>query len=120
MIKMMMKSIFNFLFGLFFFGLLVADEIRTHDGSLIQGTIWGMEDGNLTIKTSFAGKIKIPYDQINSFTSDAPLTFRMDDNRTLNGTVQFAQDGNFTISDQGEKFSLQKSDTFGLRIWMIL
>ena len=67
-----------------------------------------MEDGNLTIKTSFAGKIKIPYDQINSFTSDAPLTFRMDDNRTLNGTVQFAQDGNFTISDQGEKFSPSK------------
>ena len=32
----------------------------------------------------------------------------MDDNRTLNGTVQFAQDGNFTISDQGEKFSPSK------------
>ena len=28
MIKMMMKSIFNFLFGLFFFGLLVAMKLE--------------------------------------------------------------------------------------------
>ena len=35
---------------------LIADQVTTTDGSVLVGQILGMQDGNLTIKTEFAGK----------------------------------------------------------------
>ena len=43
-----------------------ADSVETSDGSIIRGELMGMLDGNLTIQTAFAGKIKIPYTRIAS------------------------------------------------------
>ena len=67
-----------------------------------------MDDGNLSLKTDFSGKIKIPETQIESISTENEVAFRMEDNRTFKGRMNFNQDGNFTIGVQEEKFSLLK------------
>ena len=57
-----MKSLFTIFLYLPLLGL--ADTVEVTDGSVLQGKILGMTDGNLTIQTSFAGKIKIHHTQM--------------------------------------------------------
>ena len=66
---------------------MFADEVKVADGSILNGLILGMNDGNLTIQTSFAGKIKVPYNQITSINSDREISLRLDDNRTFDGII---------------------------------
>ena len=46
-----------------------SDKIKTIDGSILQGEIIGMLDGNLTILTTYAGTLKIPEHQISAISS---------------------------------------------------
>lgn len=87
---------------------LGADEVRTLDGSILRGVILGMDDGNLSLKTDFSGKIKIPETKIESISTENDVAFRMEDNRTFQGRMNFNQEGNFTIGEQEEQFSLSK------------
>tara|TARA_B100001093_G_scaffold108839_5_gene101135 strand:+ start:5313 stop:6356 length:1044 start_codon:yes stop_codon:yes gene_type:complete len=85
--------------------ILVADEVKTSDGSVIQGVIIGMDDGNLSIKTAFAGVLKISEDQISSLSSEKKIMIRLDDNRTFNGQVLSQEEGRFSLSEQPEVFA---------------
>ena len=77
-----MKFIPSFL--LFFLCCLHADKVVVKDGSVLMGKIVQSVDGNLTIETDFAGKVRIPMSQISSISSDSAISLRLDDNRTFN------------------------------------
>ena len=101
----MRKLLFTFIF----FPLLIwADSVEVLDGSVIQGKIIGMADGNLTIQTSFAGKIKVPYTKISSINSDKEISLRLTDNRTFDGIIDRAEDDSLTIRDSGQSFSFSE------------
>tara|TARA_B100002019_G_scaffold214033_1_gene186626 strand:- start:1513 stop:2619 length:1107 start_codon:yes stop_codon:yes gene_type:complete len=85
-----------------------ADSVETSDGSIIQGEIMGMLDGNLTIQTAFAGKIKIPYTRIASIKSEREISIRLDDNRTFDGSIEKADDNLLTISGSDQSFEFSE------------
>ena len=68
-------------------GTLVADVLTTTDGSRLVGEVVGMEDGNLTFLTKYAGSIRVSLPDITSIQTENPAYLRMDDNRTMEGTL---------------------------------
>ncbi|OUU26068.1 MAG: hypothetical protein CBC04_05630 [Verrucomicrobia bacterium TMED44] len=101
---MQIKLIIPFLLPL----ILLADHVEITDGSIIHGEILGMTDGNLTIKTSFAGKIKVPYTRISSVSSNREISLRLDDNRTFDGVIENAEQNLLTIRDSGQSFAFSE------------
>jgi putative salt-induced outer membrane protein YdiY len=83
---------------------LLADKVVVKDGSVIIGSVLDVVDGNLTIETDFAGKLRIPVSEISSISSDAAMSLRMDDNRTFNDAVTPAAGGKVGL--QGNDLSL--------------
>ena len=75
--------------------LVWADSVKISDGSVLNGKILGLVDGNLTIETAFAGKIVIPFLEISSITSDNEISLRLDDNRTFDGLIDKAEENRF-------------------------
>ena len=78
------------LISLFSSTVLSADEVETVDGSILKGEILTIEDNNLTILTEFAGKLKIPDFRISRISCENELSFRMEDNRTFQGKINFS------------------------------
>lgn len=96
---------YRILFTLLLFPLWTwADSVEISDGSILQGKILGMLDGNLTIQTNFAGKIRIPYSKISSIKSDNEISLRLDDNRTFDGLIERSEDNLLTIRGSGKTF----------------
>lgn len=75
-----------------------ADKIITKDGSQIVGKLVLFEDGNLTFKTNFAGEIKISTSEISSLLTDNEISVRLDDNRTFESKILFADDSQILIA----------------------
>ncbi len=78
---------------------LLGDEIITKDGSRIVGELVLFEDGNLTFKTSFAGKIKISTTEISSFSTENEISIRLEDNRTFESKIRMAKESTILIED---------------------
>ena len=93
-----------------------ADSVETSDGSLLRGKILGMVDGNLTIETSFSGKIKIPYTKIATINSDNEISLRLDDNRTFDGLIEKAEDKLLTIRGSNQTFPFLRLNIYGTLI----
>jgi len=68
-------------------GILVADVVITTDGSRLVGEIVGMEDGNLTLLTKYAGSIRVSLPEITSIQTAKSAYLRLEDNRTMEGTL---------------------------------
>ena len=93
---------------MFFPLLTMADRVSVSDGSILNGSILGISDGNLTIQTEFAGKIKIPYHKISSIKSDNEISLRLDDNRTFDGIIENSDDNLLKIAGNDLKFSFSE------------
>lgn len=87
---------------------LLADKVVITDGSILNGSIIGMFDGNLTISTSFAGKIVIPYTSISSISSDREISLRLEDNRTFDGFIEGAEENLLTIRNSEQSFAFSE------------
>ena len=101
----MRNLFFIFIFTPFF---AWADSVKILDGSVIKGKIIGMVDGNLTIQTSFTGKIKVPYTKIASIKSKKEISLRLLDNRTFDGIIEQSDDNSLTIRNSEQSFSLSE------------
>lgn len=97
---------FNLLILVLFPFVLFADKVVVKEGSVIMGKVLGFVDGNLTIETDFAGKLKIPASQISSISSDAAISLRLDDNRTFNQIVTPAPGGKVGLQGNDQSFDL--------------
>lgn len=90
MLPQVSKNLFFLLLAVLFVGLpAFADEIHLNDGSLVRGAIASVKDAVLTIKTDFAGEIKIPLDKIAGVTTDAEHTITLKGGGTYTGRLQY-------------------------------
>ena len=101
----MLKKIAFFLFSPM---VAMADTVTVNDGSVLLGSILGISDGNLTIQTEFAGKIKIPYHKVSAIKSDDEISLRLDDNRTFDGIIENSEDNLLKIAGNDEEFSFSE------------
>ena len=62
---------------------LFSDRIETNHGSIIYGTIQGIEDGNLTIETEFGGTVKVLTSHLKKLSSNGNIGIRTDSNLTF-------------------------------------
>ena len=81
------------------YGRLSADEIITKNGSRLLGELVLLEDGNLTLQTDFAGKIRIPTNEIKSISTDYEVSVRLEDNRTFESKILISDDSKILIQE---------------------
>lgn len=63
-----------------------ADEIIMRDGSRLLGKVVKRENGTLDFATTYAGTIKIQWNEIAEITSKKPMEFLLKDDSTVTGT----------------------------------
>lgn len=85
--------------ALFSYARLSADEIITKNGSRLLGELVLFEDGNLTLQTDFAGKIRIPTNEIKSISTDNEISVRLEDNRTFESKILVSDDSKILIQE---------------------
>ncbi|MDB0030515.1 DUF481 domain-containing protein [Opitutales bacterium] len=85
--------------ALFSYARLSADEIITKNGSRLLGELILLEDGNLTLQTDFAGKIRIPTNEIKSISTDNEISVRLEDNRTFESKILLSDDSKILIQE---------------------
>lgn len=85
--------------ALFSYARLSADEIITKNGSRLLGELILFEDGNLTLQTDFAGKIRIPTNEIKSISTDNEISVRLEDNRTFESKILLSDDSKILIQE---------------------
>lgn len=87
---------------------LMADRVTTTDGSMLVGQILGMQDGNLTIETEFAGKLRIAHSRIAAISSEDTFSIRLEDNRTFNGVIVSRANGTLGLEEREMSFALNE------------
>jgi putative salt-induced outer membrane protein YdiY len=71
---------------------VLADQVVLKNGDRLTGGIVSADEKELTIKTEFAGTIKIQADAIVQISSDQPLYLVLKDSQTLLGIVSTTDD----------------------------
>ncbi len=84
-----------------------ADTIRTVDGSTLQGTVTKMVDGKITIETSFAGELSIPWEQVEGVETSTELPIHLRDGSVIIGTLKKAGNDNLEVSWQEGKTTFE-------------
>ena len=64
-----------------------ADTVTTKDGSVLNGTITLIDQGVIHINTTYGGELQLKQEDVALFSSDTPLSLRLDDGTVLSGTV---------------------------------
>ena len=77
-------------------GNAAADEVVLNNGDRITGKLVELVDGKLSIKTEYAGTVKIDWDQVQSFSTDEPVYLKIGDNE-VRATVSEAESGTATL-----------------------
>ena len=72
--------------GLFCFDTF-ADQVVLKNGDRLSGTIIKSDNENLTMKSEFAGEVKIQWPAIEQLSSDRPLYVLLNDGQMIFGTV---------------------------------
>ena len=76
---------------------LSADVVVITDGSHLVGEVLGVDDGNLTLATKYAGNLRISLPKIAGVQTDENTFLRLDDNRTLSGPLVPAPPGSLNV-----------------------
>jgi len=66
---------------------IFADQVTMKNGDRLSGTIVKSDGMNLTIKSEFAGEVKIAWDAITEITATAPVNVGLKDGQNIVGTV---------------------------------
>lgn len=77
-----------------------ADEVITTDGAKLVGTITLIDKGTITLKTSYAGTLKIKQDQVASFSTDESVVVRLESGTVMAGPIQSSQNGKLKITSE--------------------
>jgi putative salt-induced outer membrane protein YdiY len=68
----------------------LADTVALKNGDHLTGTITGSDGKELTLKTDYAGEIKIQWAAVTDVTSAGPLYVVTADKKTVNGSISIA------------------------------
>lgn len=80
-------------------GNAAADEVVLINGDRITGKLVGLAGSKLSIKTEYAGILKIDWDQVQTFSTDAPVYVTIGDN-TIRATVLESASGTATLESE--------------------
>src|SRR5512147_2281998 len=75
---------------------LLADQVVLKNGDRLTGTIVDSDGKTLTLKSVFAGEVKIQWEAIREITSDEPAYVSVQGGEVLVGKVTTA-DGKFSV-----------------------
>ncbi len=75
--------------------------ILLRDGSLINGEIVDMKDGQLKVKTGFGGEVPVKWSEITEILSLLELRLVLTDKKVLDGTVEPGEDGTLILRTEG-------------------
>lgn len=79
-----------------------ADELRFKNGDRLTGSVVSMAEGKLVFASLVAGKVTVPMADLETFSTDGPITIDLDDGTRLQQTVEgSAAPGNFRIRGDG-------------------
>ncbi|NIQ37003.1 MAG: DUF481 domain-containing protein [Proteobacteria bacterium] len=87
----------GFIFLFFLTTTVLADEVRLRNGDRITGQIVRMEKSFLTLKTSYAGDVRINWEEVVCVSSDWEHTFSLRNTEILIGRAACAGDGKIQI-----------------------
>lgn len=82
------------------FSLAAADEVRLKNGDRITGQVVSMEKNKLVFETAYAGKITVDWNAVSTLISDNPITVRLDENRSLEGTAESTEAGKMKLKQE--------------------
>lgn len=77
---------------------VALDQIETSDGGIITGVIKQITDDTIILSTEYAGKITLQRDKVIGFTSEQPLSIRLNNGATVVGAVSHQQQGMLSIN----------------------
>jgi putative salt-induced outer membrane protein YdiY len=78
-----------------------ADQIVLKNGDRITGTIDSEDLGKLVIVSPIAGKITVNLKDVRTFSTDAPITIKLDDGSILNQRISEGPDGQINAAPAG-------------------
>ena len=76
-----------------------ADEVVLKNGDRITGEVVELVDGKLSIKTDYAGVVRINWSEVETFSTDEPIFVTIGDN-VVRATVSEADAGTATLSSE--------------------
>ncbi len=91
-----------------------ADQITLSNGDRLTGTIIKSDDKQLTLKTDYAGELKIDWTAVQGLTSAEPLHIRTKAGQTLVGPVA-SSDGNLTVTTASGSIQAAKDEVVNIR-----
>ncbi len=77
----------------------MADEIVMKNGDMLTGEILLMDPSAVTLRTSYAGKVKINREEISELRTESPYRVMLKDESLLFGAISASDDGPATILD---------------------
>jgi len=87
-----------------------ADRLETRQGSILYGTVVGIEDGNLTFNTEYAGQLTISTGFIKNLFSNTNIILRTDQNSTFYGQSVPGKDGELFLRNAKESRQVSFSE----------
>lgn len=89
-------------FALLLAARLSADVVETKNGARIVGEIVAFGDGNIAMKTDFAGDIVIKQNEVTSIATDKPVNVRLASGTVLQGTLSTESGAVKITGDDGQ------------------
>lgn len=93
----LVKVLCCILFIIIFANVSSADTILLTNGDKISGKILNMSQGEITIETSYAGKISLLWDRVTGILSDEPIQVVLNDKTSLYGNLQSTAKGKMKL-----------------------
>lgn len=91
---------------------LFADQVYLTNGDRITGKIVKMEGGKLTIKSELIDKVKIDFENIDSFATDEPIEIHFSTEEQIKEKIEKSESGKIFVElfDNNEKKIYQLSE----------
>tara|TARA_Y100000588_G_scaffold376656_1_gene454720 strand:- start:1735 stop:2745 length:1011 start_codon:yes stop_codon:yes gene_type:complete len=83
---------------------VIADVLKISDGSRLYGKITKVEDGTISLKTTYAGTIKVKQSEVLSFETEDPVLANLKGGKILTGAVE----------SKGDKVRIGEENSLGL------
>ncbi|KPK32274.1 MAG: hypothetical protein AMJ66_06840 [Betaproteobacteria bacterium SG8_40] len=80
-------------------GAAYADEVVLQNGDRITGEMVDLSEGKLSIKTEYAGTVKIDWSKVQSLSTDGPVYLTIGDN-VVRATVSPSEDGTARLESE--------------------
>ena len=92
----------------------LADQIVMKNGDRVTGSIVKKDATTLTIKTVHFGTVTLPWAQVESVKSDAPLTVVLPNNKSVEGTISSSGD-KIVVAEKSTQETVPPADIVALR-----